>query len=79
MVYPHSRIKVVAPGTPADVKDGLLKASIRDNNQFFFLRYKANYNMKGGVPLDPDFVLPFAGKTDLKGKDANSNYLWTYA
>ena len=62
-------LKVVAPGTPADVK-GLLKASIRDNNPVIFLEYKAQYNMKGEVPLDPDFVLPL-GKADLKreGKD----------
>ena len=38
-------VKVVAPGTPADVK-GLLKSSIRDNNPVIFLEYKAQYNMK---------------------------------
>lgn len=62
-------LKVVAPGTPADVK-GLLKAAIRDNNPVIFLEYKAQYNMKGEVPIDPDFVLPL-GKADIKkeGKD----------
>ncbi len=62
-------LKVIAPGTPADVK-GLLKAAIRDNNPVIFLEYKAQYNMKGEVPLDPDFVLPI-GKADIKkeGKD----------
>lgn len=62
-------LKVVAPGTPADVK-GLLKASIRDNNPVIFLEYKAQYNVKGEVPVDPDFVLPI-GKADIKreGKD----------
>ena len=62
-------LKVIAPGTPADVK-GLLKAAIRDNNPIIFLEYKAQYNMKGEVPLDPDFVLPI-GKADIKreGKD----------
>lgn len=62
-------LKVVAPGTPADVK-GMLKASIRDNNPVIFLEYKAQFNMKGEVPLDPDFVLPL-GKADIKkeGKD----------
>ena len=62
-------LKVVAPGTPADVK-GILKAAIRDNNPVIFLEYKAQYNMKGEVPTDPDFVLPI-GKADLKrtGKD----------
>ena len=62
-------LKVVAPGTPADVK-GLLKASIRDNNPVIFLEYKAQYNVKGEVPVDPEFVLPL-GKADIKkeGKD----------
>jgi pyruvate dehydrogenase E1 component beta subunit len=62
-------LKVIAPGTPADVK-GLLKAAVRDNNPVIFLEYKAQYNMKGEVPLDPDFVLPI-GKADIKreGKD----------
>ena len=43
----------MAPGTPADVK-GLLKSVIRDNNPVIFLEYKAQYNMKGEVPIDPD-------------------------
>ena len=62
-------LKVIAPGTPADVK-GLLKAAIRDNNTVIFLEYKAQYNMKGEVPLDPEYVLPI-GKADIKreGKD----------
>ena len=62
-------LKVVAPGTPADVK-GILKAAIRDNNPVIFLEYKAQFNMKGEVPLDPEFVLPL-GKADIKkeGKD----------
>ena len=62
-------LKVIAPGTPADVK-GLLKAAIRDNNPIIFLEYKAQYNMKGEVPTDPNFVLPI-GKADIKreGKD----------
>ena len=64
-------LKVVAPGTPADVK-GLLKAAIRENNPVIFLEYKAQYNMKGEVPLDPEFVLPL-GKADIKkeGKDVS--------
>jgi pyruvate dehydrogenase E1 component beta subunit len=62
-------LKVIAPGTPADVK-GLLKAAIRDNNPVIFLEYKAQYNMKGEVPLDPEFILPI-GKAEIKkeGKD----------
>lgn len=62
-------LKVVAPGAPADVK-GLLKSAIRDNNTVIFLEYKAQYNMRGEVPLDPDFTIPL-GKADIKreGKD----------
>ena len=62
-------VKVVAPGTPADVK-GLLKSAIRDNNPVIFLEYKAQYNMKGEVPTDPEFVIPL-GKGEIKkeGKD----------
>ncbi len=62
-------IKVVAPGTPRDVK-GILKAAIRDNNPVLFLEYKAQFNMKGEVPLDPDFTIEL-GKADIKreGKD----------
>lgn len=62
-------LKVVAPGTPADLK-GLLKAAIRDNNPVIFLEYKAEYNVKGEVPLDPEYLIPL-GKAELKrtGKD----------
>lgn len=62
-------LKVVAPGTPADLK-GLLKASIRDNNPVIFLEYKAEYNVKGEVPLAPEYIIPL-GKAELKrvGKD----------
>lgn len=57
-------LKVVAPGTPADMK-GLLKASIRDNNPVIILEYKSEFNQKGEVPLDPDFVIPL-GKGEIK-------------
>lgn len=62
-------LKVIAPGTPADVK-GLLKSAIRDNNPVIFLEYKSEYNVKGEVPTDPDFLIPI-GKADIKrvGKD----------
>lgn len=62
-------LKVVAPGTPRDVK-GLLKASIRDNNPVIFLEYKAQYNMKGEVPLDDEFVIPLGvGEIKREGTD----------
>lgn len=62
-------LKVVAPGTPADVK-GILKAAVRDNNPVIFLEYKSDYNVKGEVPVDPNYIVPI-GKADLKrvGKD----------
>ena len=62
-------LKVVAPGTVNDAY-GILKASIRDNNPVIFLEYKAQYNMKGEVPIDPDFIIPL-GKGEIKkeGKD----------
>lgn len=57
-------LKVVAPGTPADMK-GLLKAAIRDNNPVIILEYKSEFNQKGEVPLDPNFVIPL-GKGEIK-------------
>ena len=50
-------LKVVAPGTPADMK-GLLKSSIRDNNPVIILEYKSEFNQKGEVPVDPDYTIP---------------------
>lgn len=62
-------LKVVAPGTIQDVK-GLLKSAIRDNNIVIFLEYKAQYNLKGEVTTDSDFLIPL-GKGEIKreGKD----------
>ena len=62
-------LKVVAPGTVVEAK-GLLKSSIRDNNIVIYLEYKANFNDKEEVPLDPDFLIPL-GVGDIKkvGKD----------
>lgn len=57
-------LKVVAPGTPADMK-GLLKASIRDNNPVIILEYKSEFNQKGEVPVDPEYVIPL-GKGEIK-------------
>ncbi len=62
-------LKVVAPGTPRDMK-GLLKASIRDNNPVIILEYKSEFNKKGEVPLDPDFIIPLGvGEIKKKGTD----------
>jgi pyruvate dehydrogenase E1 component beta subunit len=51
-------IKVVAPATPADAK-GLLKTSIRGRDPVIFLESAALYGMKGEVPDDPNFTVPF--------------------
>lgn len=62
-------LKVVAPGSIQDVK-GLLKSAIRDNNIVIFLEYKAQYNVKGEVTLDPDFTIPLGkGEVKREGKD----------
>jgi pyruvate dehydrogenase E1 component beta subunit len=49
---------VAAPSTPADAK-GLLKAAIRDDNPVIFIEHETLYGMKGEVPDDPDFLVPF--------------------
>lgn len=63
-------LKVVCPATPADAK-GLLKTAIRDNNPVVFCEHKMLYAVRGEVPDDPDFTIPF-GKAALlrEGKDA---------
>ncbi|HEX9985965.1 MAG TPA: alpha-ketoacid dehydrogenase subunit beta [Thermoanaerobaculia bacterium] len=62
-------IHVVAPGTPADAK-GMLKTAIRGKDPVIFLESAALYGMKGDVPDDPDFTVPF-GKSRVarEGKD----------
>lgn len=42
-------LKVVAPGTPYDVK-GLMKSSIEDTDPVIFLEHTGIYNMRGEVP-----------------------------
>ncbi|HEV7920608.1 MAG TPA: alpha-ketoacid dehydrogenase subunit beta [Thermoanaerobaculia bacterium] len=51
-------LHVVAPATPADAK-GLLKTAIRGKDPVMFLESAALYGMKGEVPDDPDFTVPF--------------------
>jgi pyruvate dehydrogenase E1 component beta subunit len=51
-------IHVGAPATPADAK-GLLKTAIRGRDPVMFLESAALYGMKGEVPDDPDFTVPF--------------------
>ena len=60
---------VVAPATPADAK-GMLKTAIRGKDPVIFLENAALYGLKGEVPDDPDFTVPF-GKSRVarEGKD----------
>jgi pyruvate dehydrogenase E1 component beta subunit len=51
-------LKVVAPSTPACAK-GLLKSAIRDDNPVIFTENPGLYAVKGDVPEDPDFTIPF--------------------
>ncbi|MDQ3283420.1 MAG: alpha-ketoacid dehydrogenase subunit beta [Acidobacteriota bacterium] len=62
-------LHVVAPATPADAK-GMLKTAIRGKDPVLFLESAALYGMKGEVPDDPDFTVPF-GKSRVarEGKD----------
>jgi len=62
-------LKVVAPSTPACAK-GLLKSAIRDDNPVIFTENPGLYGMKGEVPDDPDFLIPFGSARIAKeGKD----------
>lgn len=56
-------LAVVTPGTPADAK-GLLKTAIRGKDPVIFLENAALYGLKGEVPDDPDFTVPF-GKSKI--------------
>jgi pyruvate dehydrogenase E1 component beta subunit len=51
-------IVVAAPATPADAK-GMLKQAIRGKDPVIFLESANLYGMKGEVPDDPDFTVPF--------------------
>ncbi|HYC58229.1 MAG TPA: alpha-ketoacid dehydrogenase subunit beta [Thermoanaerobaculia bacterium] len=60
---------VVAPATPADAK-GLLKTAIRGKDPVLFLESAALYGMKGEVPDDPEFTVPFGrSRVAREGKD----------
>ncbi len=57
-------LKVVLPSTPYDAK-GLLKTAIRDDNPVVFFEDKMMYQLKGLVPEDEDYQIPF-GVADVK-------------
>jgi acetoin:2,6-dichlorophenolindophenol oxidoreductase subunit beta len=57
-------LKVALPATPADAK-GLMKTAIRDDNPVVVIEDKMDYAVKGEVPDDDDFTIPF-GVADVK-------------
>lgn len=61
-------LKVVMPGSPADLK-GLLKSSIREDNPVIFIQHKRLLRMKGEVP-EGEYTVPI-GKARVvrEGKD----------
>ncbi|MBK8936129.1 MAG: pyruvate dehydrogenase complex E1 component subunit beta [Polyangiaceae bacterium] len=56
-------LKVVAPATCADAK-GLMKTAIRDDDPVLYMESETLYNLKGDVPEDPEFTVPF-GKASV--------------
>jgi len=62
-------LKVVTPATPADAY-GMLKTAVEDDNPVIFYENPVLYSMKGMVPDDPDYKVPF-GKAQIlrEGKD----------
>lgn len=51
-------LKIAVPATPADAK-GLLRTAIRGEDPVLFFEHKMLYAVKGEVPDDPDFSVPF--------------------
>ncbi|MGE5595207.1 MAG: alpha-ketoacid dehydrogenase subunit beta [Hyphomicrobiales bacterium] len=63
-LYAHfPGLKVVVPSNPADGK-GLLKQAFRDENPVIFIEHSALYGVRGEVPEDGDFRIPF-GKANV--------------
>lgn len=72
-------IKVVMPSSPAEAA-GLLRTALRDNSPVMFFEHKILYSVKGEVPDDPEFAIPFGVANIVKeGKDvtvvATSQYV----
>lgn len=62
-------LKVVAPATAADAY-GMFKTAVRDNNPVIFTENPGLYTIKGQVPDDKEFTIPFGKAQILKeGKD----------
>ncbi|MCB0826409.1 MAG: alpha-ketoacid dehydrogenase subunit beta [Armatimonadetes bacterium] len=64
-------LKVVAPATVADAY-GMLKTAIRDDNPVIFTENPGLYGIKGEIPNEADFTVPFGKAQILKeGKDVS--------
>jgi acetoin:2,6-dichlorophenolindophenol oxidoreductase subunit beta len=62
-------LKIVVPATPADAK-GLLKTALRGQDPVLFFEHKMLYGLKGPVPEDTEFSVPFGQANILRsGKD----------
>ncbi len=62
-------LKVVAPATPTDIY-GMLKTAVEDDNPVIVYENPNLYSIKGTVPDDPEYKVPF-GKAQIlrEGKD----------
>jgi pyruvate dehydrogenase E1 component beta subunit len=58
-------LKIVTPATPADAK-GLLNTAIHGEDPVIFLEPKMLYDVKGPVPEDADFTIPFGQANVLR-------------
>jgi len=58
-------LKIACPATPADAK-GLLKTAIRGNDPVLYFEHKMLYAVKGEVPEDPEFTVPFGEANILR-------------
>lgn len=62
-------LKIAVPATPADAK-GLLKTALRGEDPVLFFEHKMLYGLKGPVPEDDDFSVPFGEAAILReGRD----------
>lgn len=64
-------LKVVAPATPIDAY-GMLKTAIDDDNPVIFTENPGLYGLKGEIPDDPGFRVPFGQAQIMRpGKDVS--------
>lgn len=61
-------LKVAAPAMPADIY-GMLKTAVQDDNPVILYENPGLYTIKGAVPDDPEFIVPFGKAQILKEGD----------